>query len=188
MFKSQQFRRDAVKSLTPQTGVYILADLDDVPIYVGKSKDGIRSRVRRHLTSARSDIIANRQIDVWEIAFVWEYPINDLIQMSEIEALLFHHYNGSSKLMNGSIPLLSNATDIIPVPAKKVQVLSDEEIADRQDVHQRLPRQADHYAQLVGHFLVVKNSDEIARAMTAHFERLEKYHRLMLGLATPEEG
>ena len=30
--------------------------------------DGIRSRVARHLTSARSDIIANRQIDVWEIA------------------------------------------------------------------------------------------------------------------------
>ena len=45
------------------------------PIYVGQSVDGIRSRVNRHLTSARSDIIANRQIDVWEIAWVWAYPV-----------------------------------------------------------------------------------------------------------------
>lgn len=62
------FRKQAVKALTNETGVYILSDLDDVPIYVGQSTDGIRSRVARHLTSARSDIIANRQIDVWEIA------------------------------------------------------------------------------------------------------------------------
>lgn len=58
------FRKRAVASLTNQVGVYILADLDNVPIYVGQSKDGIRARVARHLTSARSDIIANRQIDV----------------------------------------------------------------------------------------------------------------------------
>ena len=59
------FRKNAVRTLTNQIGVYVLADLDNVPIYVGQSKDGIRSRVARHLTSARSDIIANRQIDVW---------------------------------------------------------------------------------------------------------------------------
>jgi excinuclease UvrABC nuclease subunit len=62
------FRKRAVQQLPRETGVYALCDLDQVPIYVGQSKDGIRSRVARHLTSARSDIIANRQIDVWEIA------------------------------------------------------------------------------------------------------------------------
>src|SRR5580692_1716353 len=68
------FRRKAVRTLTNEIGCYVLCDLDQVPIYVGQSVDGIRSRVNRHLTSARSDIIANRQIDVWEIAWVWAYP------------------------------------------------------------------------------------------------------------------
>ena len=38
-------------------GCYVLCDLDQVPIYVDQSVDGIRSRVNRHLTSARSDIM-----------------------------------------------------------------------------------------------------------------------------------
>ena len=58
------FRRKAVRTLSTQIGVYVLADLDNLPVYVGQSKDGIRKRVQRHLTSARSDVIANRQIDV----------------------------------------------------------------------------------------------------------------------------
>jgi hypothetical protein len=40
----------------------------------------------------------------------------------------------------------------------------------------------------VGHFLVVKNSRGIAAAIHAHFERLQKYHRQRLGLATDVEG
>jgi hypothetical protein len=35
----------------------------------------VRKRVRRHLTGARSDIIANRQLDVWEVAFVDAWPL-----------------------------------------------------------------------------------------------------------------
>ena len=57
------FRRRAVRTLINDIGCYALCDLDGVPIYVGQSTDGIRARVLRHLTSARSDIIANRQVD-----------------------------------------------------------------------------------------------------------------------------
>jgi len=71
----QKYRTDQLKQLTAEIGVYALCDLDNVPIYLGQSKDAIRSRVRRHLTSARSDVIANRQIDVWEIAYVWAWPM-----------------------------------------------------------------------------------------------------------------
>jgi hypothetical protein len=61
--------------------------------------------------------------------------------------------------------------------------MSDAEICEKQDPVQRLPRQAAHYAQIVGHFLAVKESRQIARAMGAHFQRLTKYHQLLLGLA-----
>ena len=61
---SLESRKSALRELTNQIGVYVLRNLDRVPIYVEQSVDGIRARVNRHLTSARSDIIANRRIDV----------------------------------------------------------------------------------------------------------------------------
>ena len=48
--------------------------------------------------------------------------------------------------------------------------------------------QAEHYSQIVGHFLAVKNSREIARAIQAHFARLARYHNSLLGLASEVEG
>jgi hypothetical protein len=179
-----KFRRRAVKSLTDSIGVYALCDLDGVPIYVGQSKDGIRSRVSRHLTSARSDIIANRQIDVWEIAWVWAYPVATKEELDPLEALLYHSFNPQSQLMNGTVPPKPNSLENIPEPAQKVQVMNENEILLKRDPVQRLPRQAAHYAQIVGHFLEVKDSKEIARAMAAHFQRLARYHQTLLGIGT----
>lgn len=70
----QGFRSARVRDIPSGPGVYALCDLDGVPLYVGQSVDGIQARVRRHLTSARSDIIANRMVDIWEVASVqcWE--------------------------------------------------------------------------------------------------------------------
>lgn len=175
------FRKKAVRTLTNKIGVYVLCDLDEVPIYVGQSKDGIRSRVARHLTSARSDIIANRQIDVWEIAWVLAYPVATREEITPLEDLLFHHFNPQSQLMNGSIPAPPQEGAQVPEPGQKVQVMSDKEIADKIDPVQRLPRQAGHYTQIVGHFLAVKDSPQVARAMDAHFKRLASYHAELLG-------
>jgi hypothetical protein len=182
------FRRRAVRTLTNEIGCYVLCDLDQVPIYVGQSVDGIRSRVNRHLTSARSDIIANRQINVWEIAWVWAYPGKDRAEINSLEDALFHEFHGRSALMNGkaSKPPTNQAKS--PEPSLRVQVMSDAEIAEKKDPALRLPRQAEHYSQIVGHFLAVKNSREIAGAIKAHFERLQKYHQQLLGLAVEVEG
>ena len=176
------FRRRAVRTLTNDIGCYVLCDLDQVPIYVGQSIDGIRARVNRHLTSARSDIIANRQVDVWEIAWVWAYPVARRADIGPLEDALFHYHHARSPLMNGKVPRLGLATDV-PAPEQVVQVMSDQEIAEKRDPALRLPRQAEHYSAIVGHFLAVKNSREIALAIQAHFARLERYHRRLLKLA-----
>jgi excinuclease UvrABC nuclease subunit len=97
------FRRKAVSTLPHESGCYVLCDLDQVPIYIGQSIS-IRGRVRRHLTSARSDIIANRQIDVWEIAWVWAYAVKNRTDTSVIESALFHKFHPQSALMNGRVP------------------------------------------------------------------------------------
>jgi GIY-YIG catalytic domain len=181
------FRKQAVKKLTNDIGVYVLCDLDNVPIYVGQSVDGIRSRVNRHLTSARSDIIANRQIDVWEIAWVRAYPVQDKADIGQLENALFHNFDKLMPLMNGKVPAKPPGKFKIPEPTESIQVMSDEEIAEKRDPALRLPRQAEHYSQIVGHFLAVKNSKEIARAMNSHFERLSRYHLDLLKRATDSD-
>ena len=183
-----KFRRRALSTLTNEIGCYVLCDLDQVPIYVGQSVDGIRSRVNRHLTSARSDIIANRQVDVWEIAWVWAYPIEDQTIIAATEDTLFHKFHSKSALMNGKIPPVPEDKIDVSEPSQIVQVMASTEINEKKDPALRLPRQAEHYSQIVGHFLAVKNSKEIAGAIQAHFQRLEKYHRELLGLATKIEG
>jgi hypothetical protein len=162
--------------------------LDGVPVYVGQSKKGIRGRVSRHLTSARSDIIANRQIDVWEIAWVWAYPVAKKEEISSLEALLYHVFNPKSQLINGTVPPKPSSLENIPEPSQKVQVMSEAEILVKRDPVQRLPRQAAHYAQIVGHFLEVKESKEIAKAMAAHFQRLARYHETLLGIGATAES
>ncbi len=157
-----EFRRKAVRTLTNKIGCYVLCDLDQVPIYVGQSVDGIRARVNRHLTSARSDIIANRQVDVWEIAWVWAYPVPNRAAIDPLENALFHQFHSKSALMNGKVPKQQTSMVEAPEPFQKVQVMADAEILEKRDPALRLPRQAEHYSQIVGHFLAVKNSKEIA--------------------------
>ena len=183
------FRARAVATLDVRIGVYALCDLDGKPIYVGQSVDGIRARVRRHLTSARSDIIANRQVDVWEVAYVLTWPVADAGAIAELEGLLFHVFNARSALMNGSVPAVPVEGGSVPEPDQRVQVMSDEEIARRRDPAVRLPRQIEHYGRLVDHYLNVKNSAELRVSMEAHFERLSRYHaRFLEQDGAPPEG
>src|SRR5437763_10219618 len=126
------FRRRAVRTLTNQIGCYALCDLDGTPIYVGQSTDGIRSRVNRHLTSARSDIIANRQIDVWEIAWVWAFPCADPAMRIALEAQLFHYYHPKNALMNGGVPVTpKKPLKQAPKPSQVLQVMSKAEMAEK---------------------------------------------------------
>jgi hypothetical protein len=84
--------------------------------------------------------------------------------------------------MNGTVPARPAGVVDLPQPAQIVQVMSDEEIEDTSDPVQRLPRQSAHYTQMVDHFLTVKNSKEILRAIEAHFDRLQRYHKTLIKL------
>ena len=177
-----------MKTLTNGIGVYVLCDLDGTPIYVGQSTDGIRNRVRRHLTSARSDIIANRQVDPWEIAFVEAYPVDDKGDIPRLEASLFAKHDKDNALMNGSIPIVhGDALMELPEPAQKVQVMPDHEIEVRKDPALRLPRQIEHIGRLVDHILTVKDNPQLRRALAAHFGRLDAYRGEFLKAGPPVE-
>ncbi len=179
MSGAQDFRKTAVSALTDKIGVYALCDLDGVPMYVGQSVDGIRSRVRRHLTSARSDIIANRQVDVWEIAYVWAWPVVDKSDIEPLEAALFQRFDAEKPLMNGKV--LSHRLDVIQEPEKQmIQVIEEGERLRRLRPDQRLERQIRQYGILVDYIQTVKSAPHLKRALDAHFERLVSYHKTFL--------
>jgi hypothetical protein len=173
--ESLNFRTRALSELTNSIGVYALCDLDHVPIYIGQSTEGIRARVRRHLTSARSDVVANRQVDVWEIASVKAWPVEIVGEIDALEKGLFHHFHAQSPLMNGAV-LVPDGDFNYSECKQTVLVLHQKEIARRREPEVRLPRQIQHYLRLVDHFLNVKSSKEMAAALDVHFARLRKYH------------
>lgn len=179
MSGAQEFRKSALAALSDEIGVYALCDLDGVPMYVGQSVDGIRSRVRRHLTSARSDIIANRQVDVWEIAYVWAWPVGDKNDIEPLEAALFQRFDAEKPLMNGKV--LPLRAERIEEPEKQmIQVIEEGERQRRLRPDQRLERQIRQYGILVDYIQTVKSAPHLKRALDAHFERLVRYHKTFL--------
>lgn len=179
MSPAQDFRGRALGGLTNQIGVYALCDLDQQPIYVGQSVDGIRTRVRRHLTSARSDVIANRQIDVWEIAFVWAWPVDHKDQVEPLERSIFGHFDAELPLMNGKAMIPGEAAVVWP-EKQVVQVIEEEERQSRLAPSNRLPRQIKQYDLLVDYILTVKEAPHLKRSLDAHFARLVRYHQRFL--------
>lgn len=181
----QEFKAQHIRKLPDRAGVYALCDLDEVVLYVGqatRSKDtSIRGRVQRHLTSARSDVIANRQLDVWEIAYVWAWPVDQEPRRKELEAHLFHKFNDQSPLVNGKV-LVSHAPLSFSVPRRiRVQIMPDEEIAIRQQPALRFPRQIQHFNQLVDYVLNTQDKPHLRRALQVYYDRLTRYFQEFLG-------
>ncbi|CAN5266420.1 hypothetical protein BH20ACT13_BH20ACT13_01040 [soil metagenome] len=59
-------------------GIYAFYDYDGEPIYVGQTNEQLRVRVRRHLTNQRTDAVAMRVLDVFEVAEIELWPLWDL--------------------------------------------------------------------------------------------------------------
>jgi hypothetical protein len=183
MLPIQAYKDQQLATLPSGIGVYALCDLDEVPIYVGQSIDGIRARVRRHLTSARSDVIANRQIDVWEIAWVWAWEVMPTATESEtkaqlalLEAHLYWQFHANSPLVNGDIPS-QPATSPSIIPAKaRVEVIPADEVRVRRAPVLRFPRQIQHFNQLVDYILNTQDKPHLRQALQVYFDRLSKYY------------
>ncbi len=56
-------------------GVYAFFDYDREPIYVGQTKEGVRTRIRRHLTNQRTDAVAMSVLDPFEVFEIEAWPL-----------------------------------------------------------------------------------------------------------------
>lgn len=66
-------RKKALRSV--KWGVYAFFDYDDEPIYVGQTRESLGSRIGRHLTGRRSDAVAKKVLDPFEVCTVRVYPM-----------------------------------------------------------------------------------------------------------------
>ncbi len=55
-------------------GIYAFYDYDGEPIYVGQTRESLRTRIRRHLTNQRTDAVAMNVLDPFEVAEVEIWP------------------------------------------------------------------------------------------------------------------
>lgn len=173
----QKYKESQVRRLPTDKGVYALCDLDEVPVYVGQSRDALRDRIRRHLTSARSDIIANRLIDVWEIAFVWVWPVNDDLQRKLLEHELFNEFNDASPLANGKVLTKPKSIHSGRPEKIRVQVMPDDVIRSRTDSSLRFPRQVHHFGELIDYIVNTQDKRHLRRALELYYNRLSRYYR-----------
>lgn len=68
-------RNQQVKVGNFQWGVYSFYDYDNEPIYVGQTKEQLRTRIRRHLTNQRTDAVAMNVLDPFEVYKIVVYPL-----------------------------------------------------------------------------------------------------------------
>ena len=67
-------------------GVYLFYDYDGEPIYVGRTEEKLRGRIRRHLTNQRTDAVAMSVLDPFEVAEIEMWPFWTLESAGKAEA------------------------------------------------------------------------------------------------------
>ncbi|WP_367651686.1 GIY-YIG nuclease family protein [Curtobacterium sp. MCPF17_052] len=76
---------DSGKRLGNCIGVYAFYDYDGEPIYVGQTKEDFATRVGRHLRGQRTDTLAYRILDPFEVAEVELWPAEHTRQLPSKE-------------------------------------------------------------------------------------------------------
>lgn len=82
------WQRAASKVGQAPFGVYAFYDFDGIPMYVGRTREGIGSRFGRHLTNQRTDAVAMGALEPMEVAEVEVWPLWDNVAGTHKEPLV----------------------------------------------------------------------------------------------------
>ena len=179
----------STSTLTTNMGVFAVCDLDERPLYVGRTNSvkerGIKGRILRQVTSARSNTIPNRQVDVWEIAYVWSWPETESSEIDEKERQIFHYLNNRVGLLAGRKKLPASALYELP-SYYRVKLLPDKEISRRKELQIRLPRQVRQIGELLDVMVNIKDTADLRQSLNVHLKRLEKLYQQFISAQPPE--
>jgi hypothetical protein len=143
-----------------QWGVYAFYDYDGEPIYVGQTNELLRTRVRRHLTNQRTDAVAMRVLDIFEVAAVELWPLWELegvgkkdedakARLNEVEYAAYVQAIEKSRfraILNEKIPPVSELVEL--PPSVRSSLVGEVALDERRHPDVRLARRAETISRL----------------------------------------
>jgi len=164
-------------------GVYLFYDYDGEPIYVGQTKELIRTRIRRHLTNQRTDAVAMSVLDPFEVAEIEIWPFWRLAGKSKEEVsntLNRAEYTVYQQALRASaFNIILNEAEIAPTtqialpPSVRGAILPKADRKQREHPDVRLARRARTIANLARVISERKVQPGIRRTLWAQAQRLE---------------
>lgn len=144
------------KKLRSCIGVYAFYDYDGEPIYVGQTAESFGTRIGRHLTGQRSDTLAYRILDPFEVAEMELWPAeelrrdpNKIAQLNALEYSVYLQAIENSKyqaILNEKIPPLSTRIEL--PTSYRFALVPDELREEREHPDVRIARRADTLARV----------------------------------------
>ena len=166
-------------------GVYAFYDYDGEPIYIGQTRESLRTRIRRHMTNQRTDAVAMSVLDPFEVAEIEMWPLFDLSEPETTSAdvqtrLDSVEYTLYGKLLNASMhkavlnekePTGTLTTDI--PPSTRGRIIPDEIFELRKHSDVRIARRASTIASLAKVISERKVQSGLRRTLLTQAKRLE---------------
>ena len=81
-------------------GAYAFYDYDGEPIYVGQTCEGLRTRIRRHLTNQRTDAVAMSVLDPFEVKDIEVWPLPEFQQIANNNKEEKHLFDAAKAELN----------------------------------------------------------------------------------------
>jgi len=155
-------------------GVYAFYDYDGEPIYVGQTNEKLRTRIRRHLTNQRSDAVAMRILDVFEVADAEMWPLWDMEGVSaknkdakrQLDAYEYTAYLNAIEasrfkaILNEKIPPISEPVEM--PPSLRWSLIDDEVREERKHPDTRIARRAETISRLAA---VARERGEVSEGL-----------------------
>ncbi len=164
-------------------GVYLFYDYDGEPIYVGRTIEKLRGRIRRHLTNQRTDAVAMSVLDPFEVAEIEMWPFWELESAgnAEVKATLdraeYTVYLNALRESQFDVVLnekeIKRADEINLPKSIRVSILSPELREKRNHPDIRLARRARTIANLARVISERSVRTGIRRTLWAQARRLE---------------
>lgn len=169
-------------------GVYAFFDYDGEPIYVGRTREGLRKRIGRHLTNQRTDAVAMSVLDPFEVLDIKMWPLWELEEdktlskeeryrrVDAAERVIFDEVLEAS-----SYGAVLNEKDIAgegdpgPIPSPiEARIIPDELIPLRKHPDVRIARRANTIASLAKVISERNPSKGLRRTLVTQARRLER--------------
>lgn len=147
-------------SCNARCGIYAFFDFDGEPIYVGQTRESLRTRIRRHMTNQRTDAVAMRVLDPMEVAEIEVWPfwgledepspvVKSMLNAAEykvFQSLIEHSTIG--KVLNEKAPMPAGEVEL--PPSHRGSIVPDELRERIGHPDERMARRALKIAELAG--------------------------------------